>query len=117
MLSHTPTTEAVVFTDSAADKIRQIIEEDGNPALNLRVFVQGGGCSGFQYGFTLDAVVNEDDVILTNAGVHLVVDSMSLQYLIGAELDYKEDIYGVQFVITNPNAATSCGCGSSFSVE
>ncbi len=106
----------LVFTDSAADKVKQLIEEEGNPELKLRVFVQGGGCSGFQYGFTLDEDTNEDDTAMTKNGVTLLIDSMSYQYLVGAEIDYKEDINGAQFVIKNPNASTTCGCGSSFSV-
>jgi len=106
----------LVFTDSAADKVKQLIEEEGNPALKLRVFVQGGGCSGFQYGFTFDEDTNEDDTAMVKNGVTLLIDSMSYQYLVGAEIDYKEDINGAQFVIKNPNASTTCGCGSSFSV-
>ena len=106
----------LVFTDSAADKVKQLIDEEGNPALKLRVFVQGGGCSGFQYGFTFDEEVGEDDTVMTKAGVQLLIDSMSYQYLVGAEIDYKDDINGAQFVIKNPNATTTCGCGSSFSV-
>ena len=106
----------LVFTDSAADKVKQLIEEEGNPELKLRVFVQGGGCSGFQYGFTFDEDTNEDDTAMVKNGVTLLIDSMSYQYLVGAEIDYKEDINGAQFVIKNPNASTSCGCGSSFSV-
>ena len=105
----------LVFTDSAAGKVRLLIEEEGNPGLKLRVFVQGGGCSGFQYGFTFDDAVNEDDTQFEKNGVTLLVDSMSFQYLVGAEIDYKEDINGSQFVIKNPNATTTCGCGSSFS--
>jgi len=105
-----------VFTDSAADKVKQLIEEEGNAELKLRVFVQGGGCSGFQYGFTFDEDVNEDDTTMVKNGVTLLIDSMSYQYLVGAEIDYKEDINGAQFVIKNPNASTTCGCGSSFSV-
>ena len=105
-----------VFTDSAADKVKQLIEEEGNAELKLRVFVQGGGCSGFQYGFTFDEAVNDDDTPMTKNGVTLLIDSMSLQYLMGAEIDYKEDLQGAQFVIKNPNATTTCGCGSSFSV-
>lgn len=105
----------IVFTDSAADKVAQLIEEEGNPDLKLRVFVQGGGCSGFQYGFTFDEIVNEDDTTMTKNGVHLLIDSMSYQYLVGAEIDYKDDLEGAQFVIKNPNATTTCGCGSSFS--
>jgi len=106
----------LVFTDSAADKVKQLIEEEGNPELKLRVFVQGGGCSGFQYGFTFDEETNEDDTTMTKNGVSLLIDSMSYQYLVGAEIDYKEDINVAQFVIKNPNASTTCGCGSSFSV-
>ena len=105
----------LVFTDSAAAKVADLIAEEGNPELKLRVFVQGGGCSGFQYGFTFDDAVNEDDTLFEKNGVTLLVDSMSFQYLVGAEIDYKEDINGSQFVIKNPNATTSCGCGSSFS--
>jgi iron-sulfur cluster insertion protein len=106
----------LVFTDSAADKVKQLVDEEGNPDLKLRVFVQGGGCSGFQYGFTFDEVVNEDDTQMAKNGVTLLIDAMSLQYLVGAEIDYKEDLQGAQFVIKNPNATTTCGCGSSFSV-
>ena len=106
----------LIFTDSAAEKVRDLVNEEGNPELKLRVFVQGGGCSGFQYGFTFDEVINEDDTQMTKNGVTLLIDSMSLQYLIGAEIDYKEDLQGAQFVIKNPNASTTCGCGSSFSV-
>ena len=106
----------LVFTDSAAQKVRALIEEEGNPELKLRVFVQGGGCSGFQYGFTFDESVNEDDTVMDKEGVQLLIDSMSYQYLVGAEIDYKEDLEGSQFVIKNPNATTTCGCGSSFSV-
>jgi iron-sulfur cluster insertion protein len=105
----------LVFTDSAAAKVADLIAEEGNPELKLRVFVQGGGCSGFQYGFTFDDAVNEDDTLFEKNGVTLLVDSMSFQYLVGAEIDYKEDINGSQFVIKNPNATTTCGCGSSFS--
>ena len=105
----------LVFTDSAADKVKQLVEEEGNPDLKLRVFVQGGGCSGFQYGFTFDEVVNEDDTQMAKNGVTLLIDAMSLQYLMGAEIDYKEDLQGAQFVIKNPNATSTCGCGSSFS--
>ena len=105
----------LVFTDSAAAKVADLIAEEGNPELKLRVFVQGGGWSGFQYGFTFDDAVNEDDTAFDKNGVTLLVDSMSFQYLVGAEIDYKEDINGSQFVIKNPNATTTCGCGSSFS--
>ena len=106
----------IVFTDSAAEKVAQLIEEEGNPDLKLRVFVQGGGCSGFQYGFTFDEIVNEDDTTMVKNGVQLLIDSMSYQYLIGAEIDYKDYLEGAQFVIKNPNAQSTCGCGSSFSV-
>jgi iron-sulfur cluster insertion protein len=106
----------LVFTDSAASKVRELVDEEGNPDLKLRVFVQGGGCSGFQYGFTFDEAVNDDDTQMQKNGVTLLIDSMSLQYLMGAEIDYKEDLQGAQFVIKNPNATTTCGCGSSFSV-
>jgi iron-sulfur cluster insertion protein len=106
----------LVFSDSAATKVKQLIDEEGNPELKLRVFVQGGGCSGFQYGFTFDEVVNDDDTTMVKNGVTLLIDSMSYQYLVGAEIDYKEDLEGAQFVIKNPNATTTCGCGSSFSV-
>jgi iron-sulfur cluster insertion protein len=105
-----------VLTESAVGKVRELIEEEGNPTLKLRVFVQGGGCSGFQYGFTFDEETNEDDTVLNKDGVTLLVDAMSYQYLVGAEIDYKEGLEGAQFVIKNPNATTTCGCGSSFSV-
>ena len=103
------------FSDSAANKVRQLIEEEGNPELKLRVFVTGGGCSGFQYGFTFDEVQNDDDAVMQKNGVTLLIDPMSYQYLTGAEIDYKDDLQGAQFVIKNPNATTTCGCGSSFS--
>ncbi|MEK9775333.1 MAG: iron-sulfur cluster insertion protein ErpA [Quisquiliibacterium sp.] len=106
----------LVFTDSAADKVRQLIEEEGNADLKLRVFVQGGGCSGFQYGFTFDEETSDDDTVMQKNGVTLLIDAMSYQYLVGAEIDYTEDLEGAQFVIKNPNATTTCGCGSSFSV-
>ena len=105
----------LVFTDSAANKVKELVDEEGNPDLKLRVFVQGGGCSGFQYGFTFDEIVNEDDTSMEKNGVTLLIDAMSLQYLAGAEIDYKDDLQGAQFVIKNPNATTTCGCGSSFS--
>jgi iron-sulfur cluster insertion protein len=106
----------LVFTDSAAAKVKQLIDEEGNAELKLRVFVSGGGCSGFQYGFTFDEVTNEDDTVMEKNGVTLLVDAMSYQYLVGAEIDYTQGVEGEQFVIKNPNAATTCGCGSSFSV-
>ena len=105
----------VVFTDNAVAKVADLIAEEGNPDLKLRVFVQGGGCSGFQYGFTFDEISNDDDMIVEKGGVQLLIDAMSFQYLTGAEIDYKEDLTGSQFVIRNPNASSTCGCGSSFS--
>jgi iron-sulfur cluster insertion protein len=105
----------LLFTDSAAAKVKELIDEEGNADLKLRVFVQGGGCSGFQYGFTFDEAVNEDDMQVVKNGVTLLIDAVSLQYLTGAEIDYKEGLEGAQFVIKNPNATTTCGCGSSFS--
>ncbi len=106
----------VIFTDAAADKVSELIQEEANPELKLRVFVSGGGCSGFQYGFTFDEQVEEGDSQVENRGVTLLIDPMSVQYLMGAEIDYKEDLQGAQFIIRNPNATTTCGCGSSFSV-
>jgi iron-sulfur cluster insertion protein len=106
----------LVFTDAAAHKVRELILEERNPALKLRVYVQGGGCSGFQYGFTFDEDTQDGDLSIDNEGVTLLVDPMSYQYLNGAEVDYSESLQGAQFVIRNPNAATTCGCGSSFSV-
>ena len=106
----------IVFTDAAATKVSELIQEEDNPDLMLRVFVAGGGCSGFQYGFTFDDSREEGDSSVENQGVTLVVDPMSVQYLMGAEIDYKEDLQGAQFVIRNPNATTTCGCGSSFTV-
>ncbi|MBA3563521.1 MAG: iron-sulfur cluster insertion protein ErpA [Gammaproteobacteria bacterium] len=106
----------LVFTDAAADKVGELIREEKNPNLKLRVFVSGGGCSGFQYGFTFDEKSDEGDTHIENRGVTLLVDPMSVQYLTGAEIDYREDLEGAQFVIRNPNASTTCGCGSSFSV-
>lgn len=116
MTTATDVSTPLVFTDSAANKVRQLIEEEGNDKLMLRVFVSGGGCSGFQYGFTFDETEQEGDTRVENEGVTLLVDPMSFQYLTGAEIDYKEDLSGSQFVIRNPNATTTCGCGSSFSV-
>ena len=104
------------FTDAAARKVGQLIEQEGNAALKLRVYVQGGGCSGFQYGFTFDEEIQEGDTEIDNAGVKLLVDPMSVQYLMGAEIDYREDLSGAQFIIRNPNAATTWGCGSWFAV-
>jgi iron-sulfur cluster insertion protein len=105
----------LIFTDNAASKVRKLIEEEGNNDLNLRVFVSGGGCSGFKYGFTFDELINEDDTVMEKNGVKLLIDPMSFQYLAGAEIDYQEDIQGAQFIIKNPGATSTCGCGSSFS--
>ena len=105
----------LIFTESAARKVRSLIDEEGNPSLMLRVFVAGGGCSGFQYGFTFDEEVQDGDTEVDNGGVKLLIDPMSFQYLQGAEIDYTENLEGAQFVIRNPNAVTTCGCGQSFS--
>lgn len=115
--------DSIIFTDAAARKVFSLIVEENNPALNLRVFITGGGCSGFQYGFTFDESINDDDTVIEkqidhdnkNGAVKLLIDAMSFQYLKGATIDYREDINGAQFVIKNPNAKTTCGCGSSFS--
>jgi iron-sulfur cluster insertion protein len=104
----------LLFTDSAARKVRELILADGNPELKLRVYITGGGCSGFQYGFTFDEAADEDDVRVERNGVELLVDPLSFQYLEGAEVDYSESLQGARFIIRNPNAATTCGCGSSF---
>lgn len=105
----------LLFTDSAANKVKELIQEEGNPNLKLRVFVTGGGCSGFQYGFTFEEAANDDDTSMEKNGVTLLIDPMSYQYLVGAEIDYSEGLQGSQFVIKNPNATSTCGCGSSFS--
>ena len=107
--------DALVFTTAAAKKVSELIAEEGNPDLMLRIYVQGGGCSGFQYGFTFDETVGEGDEQVVTDGVTLLIDPMSVQYLMGAEVDYSEGLQGAQFVIRNPNASTTCGCGSSFS--
>jgi iron-sulfur cluster insertion protein len=106
----------LIFTDNAAKKVKELIEEEGSPDLKLRVFVSGGGCSGFQYGFTFEEEVNEDDTQVMKDTVTLLIDPMSLQYLMGAEIDYTDSLQGSQFVIRNPQAQSTCGCGSSFSV-
>ena len=106
----------LVFTEAAAQKVGQLIDDEGNPGLKLRVYISGGGCSGFQYGFTFDEETQDGDTEVEKCGVVLLVDPMSVQYLTGAEIDYKEDLSGAQFIIRNPNATTTCGCGSSFSV-
>ncbi len=105
----------VVFTKSAALKVKELIEEEQNPELKLRIYISGGGCSGFQYGFTFDENIEEGDSITETEGVKLLIDPISYQYLSDAEIDYKEDLQGAQFVVRNPNATTTCGCGSSFS--
>ena len=111
-----PTANGVVFTDNAARRVKELIEEEENDKLMLRVFISGGGCSGFQYGFTFDDERADDDTVLEKMGVVVLVDPMSYQYLIGAEIDYRESLEGSQFVIRNPNVTSTCGCGSSFSV-
>ncbi len=108
--------DPLVFTENAANKVKALIEEEGNDELKLRVFVTGGGCSGLQYGFTFDEAVNDDDTVMQKNGVSLLIDPMSYQYLVGAEIDYTEGLEGAQFVIKNPQASSTCGCGSSFSV-
>jgi iron-sulfur cluster insertion protein len=110
------TMNQITVTDNAANKIFDLLAEENNPTLKLRTFVQGGGCSGFSYGFTFDEQQNEDDFVIEKQGTTILVDAMSMQYLMGAEIDYKEDIMGSSFTITNPNAQSTCGCGSSFSV-
>ena len=121
---HTETHTPIIFTLAAATKVAELIQEENNPNLKLRVFITGGGCSGFQYGFTFDETITEDDIVVEkkislekekDICVKLLVDMMSFQYLNGATIDYREDINGAQFVIKNPNAKTTCGCGSSFS--
>lgn len=109
-------TDPMIFTPAAAAKVRELILEEADPELKLRVYITGGGCSGFQYGFTFDKEVDEGDVTVTREDVTLVVDPLSFQYLEGAEVDYSESLQGARFVIRNPNAATTCGCGSSFGI-
>lgn len=113
---YTMTEEPMIFTDAAVAKVRELILEEGNPALKLRVYITGGGCSGFQYGFSFDEDVDEDDITVRRDEVMLVIDPLSYQYLEGAEVDYSESLQGARFVVRNPNAATTCGCGSSFGV-
>jgi len=108
--------DAITITDSAITKIADLLAEENNPKLCLRTFVQGGGCSGFQYGFTFDEEQNEDDFVIERDTVKVLIDSMSYQYLVGAEINYTEDVMGSSFTIKNPNAQTTCGCGSSFSI-
>ncbi|TVR59838.1 MAG: iron-sulfur cluster insertion protein ErpA [Candidatus Competibacteraceae bacterium] len=111
----TPADSPLLFSDAAALKVKGLLEEEQNPNLMLRVFISGGGCSGFQYGFTFDEALTDGDTVVENQGVKLLIDPMSFQYLVGAEIDYTEGLEGAQFVIRNPNASTTCGCGSSFS--
>ncbi len=106
----------LVVTDSAVNKVRSLLEEEGNFDLKLRVFVTGGGCSGFQYGFTFDELVAEDDSVIEKDGISVLVDAMSYPYLMGSQVDYEEGLAGSKFVVSNPNASTTCGCGSSFSI-
>lgn len=107
----------IAFTDTAASKVKALVEEEGNPNLKLRVSVDGGGCSGFQYGFAFDENINDDDTVVEKNGATLVVDATSMQYLNGSEVDYLEGLEGARFVVNNPNATSTCGCGSSFSVS
>lgn len=111
----TPADDPLLFTDAAALKVKDLLEEEQNPNLMLRVFISGGGCSGFQYGFTFDENLDDGDTVVEKQGVKLLIDPMSFQYLVGAEIDYTDGLEGSQFVIRNPNAVTTCGCGSSFS--
>ncbi|AKH88238.1 iron-sulfur cluster insertion protein ErpA [Edwardsiella tarda] len=104
------------FTDAAANKVKSLVADEDNPNLKLRVYITGGGCSGFQYGFTFDDKINDGDMTIENQGVALVVDAMSLQYLVGGSVDYTEGLEGSRFIVNNPNAKTTCGCGSSFSI-
>ncbi len=113
----TPAAPPLFFTRNAAGKVSELIAEEGNPELKLRVYVSGGGCSGFQYGFSFEEGVSEDDTAVVTEGVTLLVDPASLQYLAGAEIDYQEGLEGSRFVIKNPNASSSCSCGSSFSMD
>lgn len=106
----------LIFTDSAANKVAELVSEENNPLLKLRISIHGGGCSGFQYDFSFDETVNEDDFVFEKNNAHLLIDAMSYQYLSGAEIDYADDINGARFIIRNPNAKTTCGCGSSFSI-
>lgn len=126
MTAHSTPEMAINFTDSAAHKVGELIREEDNLALKLRVYITGGGCSGFQYGFTFDEAQNDDDMVLAKqveladfdmTEVVLLIDAMSYQYLQGSEIDYQENLHGAQFVIRNPNAKTTCGCGSSFAIE
>jgi iron-sulfur cluster insertion protein len=107
---------SMTFSDAAAGKVRNLVAEEENEHLKLRVFVTGGGCSGFEYGFTFDEDVEEDDTQIENDGVALLIDALSYQYLVGSVIDYKEDLQGSRFVVTNPNAVTTCGCGNSFAI-
>jgi len=116
MTTNTVAESPVIFTDSAANKVLQLITDENNLQLKLRIFVSGGGCSGFQYGFTFDETINDGDTCVEKGGVTLLIDPMSYQYLVGAEIDYQEGLEGSRFVIKNPNASTTCGCGSSFSI-
>jgi iron-sulfur cluster insertion protein len=106
----------ILLTDNAINKVKELIADEDNPDLKLRAFVNGGGCSGFQYGFTFDEITNDDDFVIEKGGIKLLVDSMSFQYLVNAEIDYVDSLEGAQFTIKNPNAKTTCGCGSSFSI-
>lgn len=110
------TPQALILTDNAVARVKKLVAEEANNQLKLRVFVTGGGCSGFSYGFTFDEIIAEDDTVVETSGVTALIDPMSFQYLVGAQVDYQEGLEGSRFVVTNPNADTTCGCGSSFSV-
>lgn len=112
----TVTPEPIVFTDNAARRVKDLVADEGDENLKLRVYVTGGGCSGFQYGFTFDDQVAEDDTVVGKGGVSMVVDALSYQYLVGAEVDFEEGLQGSRFLVRNPNAKSTCGCGSSFSI-
>jgi iron-sulfur cluster insertion protein len=116
MTEETTPTDSIIFTDGAVSRITEIMAEEDDPDLKLRIFVEGGGCSGFQYGFTLDTLVNDDDFTLEKGGVQFLIDAMSMQYLVGSTVDYVDDLTGSMFKITNPAAVSTCGCGSSFSL-
>ncbi|MEJ2108062.1 MAG: iron-sulfur cluster insertion protein ErpA [Acidiferrobacteraceae bacterium] len=115
-MTETTAPAPIVFSDDAAAKVHALISEEGNPELKLRIFISGGGCSGFQYGFSFDESSGDDDIVVEKNGVQVLIDPLSLQYLVGAEVDYQEGLDGARFVIKNPNATTTCGCGSSFSM-
>jgi iron-sulfur cluster insertion protein len=115
--AHTPAPAPILFSDNAALKVRELITEEGNPNLQLRIYVSGGGCSGFQYGFAFEEGVGNDDIVVEKEGVRVLIDPVSMQYLAGASVDFQDNLDGSRFVINNPNAKSTCGCGSSFTTE